>query len=135
MVAFSLGVFRTLKFIHILAAVIWVGGGIFVQIYATMLRKENDPARMGRFAKDVEFIGTRVFAPASGVVILFGILMVVYTPFIYWSETWIIVGLVGAAATFVTGLFFIGPESGRLAKAAEGEWRRPRCRPASIASS
>lgn len=121
MIAFSLGVFRTLKFIHILAAVVWVGGGTFVQIYGTKLRKENDPERLGRFAKDVEFFGTRVFAPASGVVIVFGILMVLYTPFIYWSETWIIVGLVGAAATFVTGMFFIGPEAGRLAKATEAE--------------
>jgi uncharacterized membrane protein len=120
-ISFSLVVFHTLKFIHIFAAVVWVGGGIFVQIYGTKLRRENDPARLGRFAKDVEFFGTRVFAPASGVVILFGVLLVVYTPFIYWSETWIVLGLVGAAATFVTGMFFIGPESGRLAKAAEAE--------------
>lgn len=121
MIAFSLVVFHTLKFVHILAAVIWVGGGVFVQIYGTKLRRENDPARLGRFAKDVEFIGTRVFAPASGIVIVFGALLVFYTPFIYWSETWIVIGLVGAAATFVTGMFFIGPESGRLAKAAETE--------------
>jgi uncharacterized membrane protein len=120
-IAFSLGVYHALKFLHVLAAIVWVGGGIFVQIYATRLRGANDPARLARFARDVEFFGTRVFAPASGLALLMGVAMVLYSPFIYWSETWIIVGLVGFAATFITGSFFLGPESGRVAKAFDSE--------------
>jgi Predicted integral membrane protein (DUF2269). len=120
-IAFSLGVYHTLKFVHILAAVVWVGGGIFAQMYATRLRRANDPDRLARFARDIEFFGSKVFAPISGIALLMGISMVLYAPFIYWSETWIVVGLAGFAATFITGAFFLGPESGKIAKAFEAE--------------
>jgi uncharacterized membrane protein len=120
-VGFSLGVYHSLKFIHVLAAVVWVGGGIFVQIYATRLRRADDPDRLARFAKDIEFFGAKVFAPISGLALLMGITMVLYSPFIFWSETWIVVGLVGFAATFITGMFFLGPESGRISKAFDTE--------------
>jgi uncharacterized membrane protein len=119
--AFNIGVYHTLKFIHIMSAIVWVGGGIFVQIYATKLSKADDPMRLAAFSKDVSTLGQKVFAPASGLVTLMGIIMVIYTPFIYFSETWIIVGLVGAVATFITGAFFIGPTAGKLAKLAETE--------------
>ena len=121
MLAFSIRVFQTLKFIHVMSAIIWVGGGIFVQIYATKLKKANDPMRLAGFAKDVSTLGQALFAPASGMVTLMGITMVIYSPNIYFSETWIIVGLVGAVATFITGAFFIGPTAGKLAKLAETE--------------
>ena len=117
MLGFSLGVYHTLKFLHVLAAVVWVGGGIFVQIYATKLRRADDPNKLAEFARDVEFFGTRVFAPASGTVLLMGILMVLYSPFIAFSETWILIGLAGFLATFITGMFFLGPAAGRLSKA------------------
>jgi uncharacterized membrane protein len=119
--AFSNDVFKTLKFIHVFAAIIWVGGGIFVQIYATKLKRADDPMRLAGFARDVSTLGQRVFAPASGLVTLMGIVMVIYSPFVFFSETWIIVGLVGAVATFITGAFFIGPTAGRLATLAETE--------------
>lgn len=121
MLAFSIRVFQTLKFIHVMAAIVWVGGGIFVQIYATKLKRANDPVRLAGFAKDISTLGQALFAPASGMVTLMGIAMVIYSPNVYFSETWIIVGLVGAVATFITGMFFIGPTAGKLAKLAETE--------------
>lgn len=121
MLAFSNDVFKTLKFIHIFAAIVWVGGGIFVQIYATKLKNAGDPARLAAFAHDVSTLGTKVFAPASGIVTLMGITMVIYSPFVFFSETWIIVGLVGAVATFITGAFFIGPTAGKLGTLVETE--------------
>jgi hypothetical protein len=50
-----------------------------------------------------------------------GVTMVIYSPYIFWSETWIIIGLAGAIATFITGAFFIGPTAERLAKTVEAE--------------
>jgi len=118
---FSLGVYHTIKFLHVLAAVVWVGGGIFVQIYATKLRHDEDQTKLADFARNVEFFGTRVFAPASGLVLLMGITMVIYSPFISFSETWILIGLGGFVITFITGTFFLGPAAGRLSKLFETE--------------
>jgi uncharacterized membrane protein len=119
--AYSEGVFNTIKFGHVLLAVVWVGGGLFVQYYATRLSHEDDPVRISGFTKDVEKAGTQYFMPASGLVLVFGIAMVVYSPVYNFSDTWIAIGLIGYAATFVTGAFFIGPTAGKLGKAIEAE--------------
>jgi uncharacterized membrane protein len=117
--AYSEGVFNTIKFGHVLLAVVWVGGGLFIQFYATRLSRANDPHRMAGFAKDIEKAGTQYFMPASGLVLVFGIAMVAYSPVYNFSDVWIAIGLIGYAATFVTGAFFIGPTAGKLGAALE----------------
>ncbi|MGH2556319.1 MAG: DUF2269 family protein [Actinomycetota bacterium] len=116
MLAFSVGVYDTLKFVHILAAIIWVGAGLFFQFHATRLQRSNDPVKFAGFAKDVEFYGLRLFTPASLLVLLTGIAMVLYSPGLDFSDTWIWLGLVGYAITFLTGATYLGPASGRLGK-------------------
>jgi uncharacterized membrane protein len=117
--AFNIHVYDTLKFVHVLAAIVWVGSGIFVQFEATKLRRANDPLRLAAFAKDIAFWGTRLFMPSSLLVLLMGISLVLYSPGIGVSDTWVWLGLVGYAATFVTGAFFIGPTARKLAESSE----------------
>lgn len=121
MLAFSTGVYDTLKFIHVIAAVAWVGGGLFVQYLATRLKRADDPLRLAAFAKDIEKAGLQFFMPVSLTVLVMGIVLVLYTPALGFTATWILVGLIGYAATFVTGAFFLGPTSGKLAKDMETE--------------
>ena len=121
MLAYSEGVFNTIKFGHVLLAVVWVGGGLFVQFYATGLSHANEPVRMAAFAKELERAGKQYFMPASGLVLVFGIAMVVYSPVYNFNDTWIAIGLIGYAATFVTGAFFIGPTAGKLGAALDTE--------------
>jgi uncharacterized membrane protein len=119
--AFSTDVYNTLKFIHVMAAVAWVGGGLFVQYLATRLKRADDPVRLAAFAKDIEKAGMQFFMPVSLTVLVMGIVLVLYTPALGFTDAWILVGLIGYAATFVTGAFFIGPTSGTLAKETETE--------------
>ena len=119
MLAFDADVYDTLKFGHILAAIVWIGSDIFVQLEATKLRRANDPVRLTAFAKDISFWGTRLFMPSSLIVLLMGIALVLYSPGVGVSDTWIWLGLIGFAATFVTGAFFIGPTSGKLAEMSQ----------------
>ncbi len=121
MFAFSTGVYNTLKFVHVIAAVAWVGGGLFVQYLATRLKRADDPLRLAAFAKDIEKAGLQFFMPVSLTVLVMGIVLVLYTPALGFTDTWILVGLIGYAATFVTGAFFLGPTSGKLAKDMETE--------------
>lgn len=80
MLAFSTGVYNTLKFIHVIAAVAWVGGGLFVQYLATRLKRADDPLRLAAFAKDIEKVGLQFFMPVSLTVLVMGIVLVLYTP-------------------------------------------------------
>jgi uncharacterized membrane protein len=117
--AFNIHIYDTLKFVHVLAAIVWVGSGIFVQFEATKLRRANDPLRLAAFAKDIAFWGTRLFMPSSLLVLLMGISLVLYSPGIGVSDAWVWLGLVGYAATFVTGAFFIGPTARKLAEMSQ----------------
>jgi uncharacterized membrane protein len=107
------------KTIHVLAAVIWVGGATASQLYAMRTRASGDPARLASFARDAEWIGMRVFLPMSLFLVATGFWMIGEGN-LDW-EAWIIIGLVAWAASALTGATFLGPESGRVAAAIERE--------------
>jgi uncharacterized membrane protein len=109
------------KSVHVLAAVIWVGGAFVIQLFALRALATNDGKRQAEFAKDAEVIGMRTFTPASLVLFLAAIGMMVNAHW-PWGQNWTVLGLIAWGLSFVIGAGFLGPESGRLAKliAAEG---------------
>lgn len=117
--AYSQEIYDWIKTFHVLGAIVWVGGGVFVQIYATRLIRANETARVMAFAKDIERIGLSVFLPASILVLLLGIALVWYSPAWDLTQLWVILGLLGIANTIVVGAVFLGPESGRIGRLAE----------------
>jgi uncharacterized membrane protein len=121
MLAYTQGIYDTLKWLHVMGAITWIGSGLFVQYYATRLRRENEWQRLGAFARDLEKASRQLFIPASAVVLVLGISMVAYAPFVGIKQTWVWLGLVGYAATFVTGAFFIGPTAVKLGKTVDAE--------------
>jgi uncharacterized membrane protein len=102
-----------LKLVHVLAAMVWVGGAVAVQFVAIRAMASKDPVRQANISADAEWLGTRVFTPASVLVLLAGIAMVLDAG-IGFTDTWILAGLVGIAFTIIVGASFLGPESGRL---------------------
>jgi uncharacterized membrane protein len=45
--------YKYLLFLHVLMAIVWVGGAVTVQIMAIRLQKANEPLQMAAFAKHV----------------------------------------------------------------------------------
>jgi len=109
--------YEYLLFIHVLMAIVWVGGALTLQVMAIRLQRAEDPVQMAQFAHQVEWIGTRVFSPASLLVLLAGIFMVIDA----WSFEllWVLIGLAGFAYSFINGAFFLGPTSGKTGKMIE----------------
>jgi uncharacterized membrane protein len=110
--------YSILKLFHVLLAVVWVGGGVTVNILGTRLLASRDGARLVAFGRDVAWIGTRIYAPSSLLVLLFGVLGVI-NGHLGFGHAWIIFGLVGIAFTALTGSLFLGPELGRIAGIGE----------------
>jgi uncharacterized membrane protein len=110
--------YEVLKSVHVLAAVIWVGGAATLQAMAFAVLRARDPAEMASFSRNAGLVGQRLFTPASLVLLVFGAWTVHEGGFSY-HQTWLWVALVVFAASFVVGAGFIGPEAGRLAKAIE----------------
>jgi uncharacterized membrane protein len=102
-------------FIHIAAAVIWVGGGAMMQVFGLRILGANDPARLAAFGADIEWIGTRVFVPASLLAALTGVALVLDGPWGF-GNGWILFGILLYAITFFAGALFFGPEGGRIGK-------------------
>lgn len=103
--------------VHVLAAVTWVGGAIATQVFAIRYARSRDAARVAAFAKEVEWLGMRVFVPASLLLVIFGFLLVSEGNIDY--EFWIVFAIAVWGLSFLTGAAFLGPESGRLAKVFE----------------
>ena len=62
-----------------------------------------------------------MFIPSSLVVVVFGVLMVIESDAWAFDQLWIVMGLVGYFATFVTGLAVLKPRGEYLAEAMERE--------------
>lgn len=108
-------------FVHVLAAVVWVGGGVMIQTLAVRVLRTSDPRRITSFAADVEWVANRIFIPASLVLIVAAVALMIDGDYA-WSALWVSLSLAAYIASAVTGAAFLGPESGRISKivAAEG---------------
>ncbi len=113
--------FNFLLFVHLACVTIWLGGGAAIQFFALRALGSDDPVRTAAFAADTEWIGMRVFLPASLLVLVAGILMVINSDFYGFGDDWVVIALVLFAVTFLAGLLFFGPESGRISKLIEAE--------------
>jgi uncharacterized membrane protein len=106
------------KWVHVTGAVLWVGGGLALTILALLAEGKKDPAEMAMLARQAAFIGERVFAPVGLLVFLAGIAMVINLHW-GWGTSWIVIGLVGYAITFLTGLLGLGPQAKRIGQLIE----------------
>lgn len=110
------------KAFHVLAAVVWVGGGVIIAVLATMIARANDPALLARFSQSAGWVGERVYVPASLLALLTGIGLLTNgnSPF-DWDTTWVQISLAGWILTAAVGTFYLGPTAKRLAKAVEAK--------------
>jgi uncharacterized membrane protein len=108
-----MSLYEFLLFVHIAAAAIWLGGGFTFQMYGTVVRRGGDAEEIATFAGRAGVLGERMFAPASLVVLLAGIGLMLEGSW-SWSQLWVVFALVTFAASFVTGLFVITPMAKRL---------------------
>jgi uncharacterized membrane protein len=105
------------KMLHVGAAVVWVGGGLFITICAVLAELANDDDQLLQIGHWAEIVAGRLFPVMSFVVLGFGIAMTSNGDIPY-NQFWIIFGLVAWALSAATGILFLGPESKRLNKAA-----------------
>lgn len=108
------------KSLHVVAAVLWVGGAFVIQAYAFRILRSNDARRTADFAKDTEIVSMRVFMPTTWVLMLAAIGMMLNLD-LTWGQNWVVLGLISWTLSFVVGAGFLGPESGRIAKIVESE--------------
>jgi hypothetical protein len=111
--------YELLLFIHVAATVIWVGSGFYGLVLAAAYERDDDVVATERLLRDQEWLAKALFIPASLTVVIMGIALVIESDAWSFDQLWIVIGLVGFAVTFVTGLFVIKPVSDKIAAQAE----------------
>ena len=112
-------------FLHISMAIIWVGGGFFLQMLALRVLGTRDEARIASFAGDIEVLGLRIFTPSSAMLLLTGIGLVINGNW-DWSEPFISVGLLVWLVSFIAGVAYLGPASGKIKSEMQAGGATPR---------
>ena len=116
----SVDSYSLIKFFHLFLAIVWIGGGIMLTILAELTRRTDEAGAMARFARQAEWVSTRVFIPSALVVFGLGFWLVEKGQWGY-DHFWIIWAIVAYAVSFVLGAGFLGPQSGRIGKLIDAE--------------
>jgi len=101
-----------LKFLHVLSAAIWVGGGFMLQALLYRSRKLG-PEAVGRFNETAEWTSNHVFMPVSFAALIFGIATVISGGY-DWGDLWITLGLVGFFLSAINGMAVLGPTAKKM---------------------
>ena len=103
-VAFEL--YDWLLFLHIVAAMVWVGGVVALNVLATHVLRSGDRDAVTRFTGSLRVVGPLTLAPAVAVLLAVGIWMVADSEAWSFGQTWVLLGLGLFAAAFVVGAAF-----------------------------
>jgi uncharacterized membrane protein len=112
------GAYDVYKMIHVVAAVVWVGGGAMITVLALLTEREGDPGALAALGQKAEYLSTRLFIPSSLAVLVFGLAMM-FERDLDWGQFWVIVGLLGFAATFLTGIGYLTPQTKKIGALAK----------------
>ena len=103
--------------VHILAVVLWVGGAFTIQLLAIRAARPDARLQLGSLASEIEWVGTRLFIPSSLILVIMGFLLVSKGNWDY--QFWVVFAIAVWLASFLAGIAFLGPQSGKLGKDVE----------------
>ena len=103
------------KFLHVLTAIAWVGGGLTLLAAHIITTKVEGEAAAFKVLDVMNVLGKTWFVPTSFLTVIFGAITATFGGM--WGDLWVIVGLLGFASTFFTGLLIIEPQGRRIGAA------------------
>ena len=110
--------YNVYKAFHVVAILIWVGGDITLTTLGIVFERRRDGSALAELGKMGAWIGTRVYTPALFAAFAFGAAMIEKGD-LGWGSFWIDFAIAGWAVATVVGVGFVGPELGRIDKAAQ----------------
>ena len=112
------GSYQVYLAMHILAVTVWVGGDITLTTLGIVFESKRDGPTLAALGRMGTWIGTRVYTPTLFFVFGFGVALIEKSGY-GWNHFWVIFGVVGWALAMTVGIGFVGPELGRIDKAAQ----------------
>lgn len=106
------------KALHVVAIVIWVGGDVTLTTLGIVFERRRDGETLAALGKLGAWIGVHIYTPALFAAFAFGVALIEKAG-LGWGMFWIDFALVGWAIAATVGVGFVGPELGRIDRAAQ----------------
>jgi uncharacterized membrane protein len=113
-----MNLYNVLLFVHVLAAMAWLGGGLVLLLMAARLRQSPDET--ATFARLLPFIGIRLLMPAVVLLPVTGIWMVLDDSDWSFRQAWVRIALGLFVIAFAVGAVYLSRVGIRMARAAGG---------------
>jgi hypothetical protein len=94
------------KFIHIVAAIIWIGGTTTLIVLNARLSRSENRSAIQILVPQLAFYGQAVIGPAAGITFLAGIATAIFMG-VRFSALWITWGFGGIIISMVISAFFV----------------------------
>ena len=98
--------YALLKLVHVVSVIVWIGGALNKSLLTWRMGRAADRAAYASFARHAAFVGPGIIGPASLVVLLTGIGMIVVAD-INPGAPWISWGFGGVVVHFLFGPFLL----------------------------
>jgi uncharacterized membrane protein len=105
-----------LKFLHILGATVWLGGGAALILAGIRTRKSTDPGAVAEFGQVVQYVGMRLLGPAWIMLLITGVWMVLVSAAWKFSQLWVLLALGLFALAFLIGVAYLSRVGIQLAR-------------------
>ncbi|HEX7118602.1 MAG TPA: DUF2269 family protein [Longimicrobiales bacterium] len=105
--------YNLFKFLHVVAAIVWVGGTIMLVVLTGRLARDRDGAVAGALSRHAALIGPKVLGPSAFLTLVAGIAMVAAMG--WRMQLWLAWGLVGVFGSMTLGAVFQRRAGMRLA--------------------
>ena len=115
-----------LHLMHILGAIIWVGGGVMLSLIGARARKSEGPRIIGEFAQTLSYTGLRVLMPAVLVVLVTGVWLVLSSSEFNITQLWVLLALGAFVLAFLIGAIYLSRNAIQLERLTKGADPDPR---------
>jgi uncharacterized membrane protein len=95
-----------LLFVHVVAAMVWVGGLVALSVLSAHVLRGADPDAISRFVASLRVLGPLALAPATVALLGFGIWLVIESDAWDFGQRWILFAFGLFAAAFLVGAAF-----------------------------
>ena len=115
---FAPGAYEIYLALHVLAIVIWVGGDITLTTLGILFERRRDGETLAALGKMGAWIGVHVYTPALFAAFATGVALIEKGN-LGWTTLWLDLALAGWVIAATVGVGFVGPELGRIDRAAQ----------------
>ena len=109
-------VYMLFKFLHIIGAIVWIGGVIAVNVISVRIAREKEGAVLAALARQSRFYGVAVIGPAAGLTLIAGIVMIATSGL--GVPLWVIWGFIAILVSMGLGATLIRRSGEELSQVA-----------------